>query len=216
MIKAVLFDMDGLMFDTERIGHRGWKYGAQVLGLELPDEVIAAGRGMSVADSRAMYLERLGPEVDYDALRALRVAYADEAIARDGLPVKPGLRQLLEHLRAAGIPAALATATVREKALLYLKMAGVDGFFEAAVCGDEVAHAKPAPDIFLAAAKALGVPAEECLVLEDSPNGIRAGAAAGCKAVMVPDLMEPTDELQTLTAAIVPDLFAVVPLLDTL
>ena len=117
--------MDGLMFDTERIGHRGWKYGAQVLGL---DEVIAAGRGMSVADSRAMYLERLGPEVDYDALRALRVAYADEAIARDGLPVKPGLRQLLEHLRAAGIPAALATATVREKALLYLKMAGVDGF----------------------------------------------------------------------------------------
>mgnify|MGYP002555578580 CR=1 FL=1 len=90
------------MFDTERIGHRGWKYGAQVLGLELPDEVIAAGRGMSVADSRAMYLERLGPEVDYDALRALRVAYADEAIARDGLPVKPGLRQLLEQQQALG------------------------------------------------------------------------------------------------------------------
>ena len=111
-------DMDGLRLRTERIGHRGWKYGAQVLGLDLPAEVFAAGRGMSVADSRAMYLERLGPEVDYDALRALRVAYADEAIARDGLPVKPGLRQLLEHLRAVGIPAALATATVREKALL--------------------------------------------------------------------------------------------------
>ena len=208
--------MDGLMFDTERIGHRGWKYGAQVLGLELPDEVIAAGRGMSVADSRAMYLERLGPEVDYDALRALRVAYADEAIARDGLPVKPGLRQLLEHLRAAGIPAALATATVREKALLYLKMAGVDGFFEAAVCGDEVAHAKPAPDIFLAAAKALGVPAEECLVLEDSPNGVRAGAAASCRTVMVPDMTRPDDRLRALASAVAPDLFAVIPLLDEL
>ena len=156
MIRGVLFDMDGLMFDTERIGHRGWKYGAQVLGLELPDEVIAAGRGMSVADSRAMYLERLGPEVDYDALRALRVAYADEAIARDGLPVKPGLRQLLEHLRAVGIPAALATATVREKALLYLKMAGVDGFFEAAVCGDEVAHAKTGTGYLFGGSKGTG------------------------------------------------------------
>ena len=195
--------MDGLMFDTERIGHRGWKYGAQVLGLELPDEVIAAGRGMSVADSRAMYLERLGPEVDYDALR-------------DGLPVKPGLRQLLEHLRAAGIPAALATATVREKALLYLKMAGVDGFFEATVCGDEVAHAKPAPDIFLAAAKALGVPAEECLVLEDSPNGLRAARAAGCKAVVVPDITPIPPESEGLWAACAATLADVIPLLECL
>ena len=199
-----------------------------MLGLELPDEVIAAGRGMSVADSRAMYLERLGPEVDYDALRALRVAYADEAIARDGLPVKPGLRQLLEHLRAAGIPAALATATVREKALLYLKMAGVDGFFEAAVCGDEVAHAKPAPDIFLAAAKALGVPAEECLVLEDSPNGLRAARrarpttasraarAAGCKAVVVPDITPIPPESEGLWAACAATLADVIPLLECL
>ena len=187
--------MDGLMFDTERIGHRGWKYGAQVLGLELPDEVIAAGRGMSVADSRAMYLERLGPEVDYDVLRALRVAYADEAIARDGLPVKPGLRQLLEHLRAAGIPAALATATVREKALLYLK---------------------PAPDIFLAAAKALGVPAEECLVLEDSPNGLRAARAAGCKAVVVPDITPIPPESEGLWAARAATLADVIPLLECL
>ena len=93
-----------------------------MLGLELPDEVIAAGRGMSVADSRAMYLERLGPEVDYDALRALRVAYADEAIARDGLPVKPGLRQLLEHLRAVGHPCGFwQRATVREKGAALFK-----------------------------------------------------------------------------------------------
>ena len=115
-----------------------------------------------------------------------------------------------------GIPAALATATVREKALLYLKMAGVDGFFEAAVCGDEVAHAKPAPDIFLAAAKALGVPAEECLVLEDSPNGLRAARAAGCKAVVVPDITPIPPESEGLWAARAATLADVIPLLECL
>lgn len=101
---------------------------------------------------------------------------------------------------------------MREKALLYLKMAGVDGFFEATVCGDEVAHAKPAPDIFLAAAKALGVPAEECLVLEDSPNGLRAARAAGCKAVVVPDITPIPPESEGLWAARAATLADVIPL----
>lgn len=95
-------------------------------------------------------------------------------------------------------------------------MAGVDGFFEAAVCGDEVAHAKPAPDIFLAAAKALGVPAEECLVLEDSPNGLRAARAAGCKAVVVPDITPIPPESEGLWAARAATLADVIPLLECL
>ena len=193
----VLFDMDGLMFDTERISHRGWKYGAQVLEWNCPDEVIAAGRGMSVADSRAMYLGT-GPEVDYDALRALRVAYADEAIARDGLPVKPGL-QLLEHLRAAGIPAAFGNGHCAGKGAALFKNER-RRLFEATVCGDEVA-CKTGTGYLLAAAKALGVPAEECLVLEDSPNGLRAARAAGCKAVVVPDITPIPPESEGLWAA---------------
>ena len=104
----------------------------------------------------------------------------------------------------------------RRRQLLYLKMAGVDGFFEAAVCGDEVAHAKPAPDIFLAAAKALGVPAEECLVLEDSPNGLRAARAAGCKAVVVPDITPIPPESEGLWAARAATLADVIPLLECL
>ena len=92
-------------------------------------------------------------------------------------------------------------------------MAGVDGFFEAAVCGDEVAHAKPAPDIFLAAAKALGVPAEECLVLEDSLNGVRAGYAAGAVTVMVPDLIPPNEEIAKLYTRCCKDLLEVRDLL---
>ena len=104
---------------------------------------------MSVADSRAMYLERLGPEVDYDALRALRVAYAEEAIARDGLPVEPGLRQLLEHLRAVGIPAALATATVRELSLIHIFRYGRPAYPSGYVGIHGKAHGQP-PDRFAA------------------------------------------------------------------
>ena len=129
---------------------------------------------------------------------------------------QPGLLPLLEELKARGIPAALATSTTRPTAWGYLTRAGVKDYFAASVCGGEVERPKPNPDVFLKAAGLLGLDPGTCMVLEDSPNGIRAGAAAGCKAVMVPDLMEPTGELRALAAAIVPDLFAVVPLLDTL
>ena len=137
-------------------------------------------------------------------------------IEEKGVPLKEGLPELLEYLKGQDIRMAVATSTQQSLAEKMLKIAGVYEYFDAVAYGNKVKRSKPFPDIFQKAAEDLGVPMRECLVLEDSPNGIRAGAAAGCKAVMVPDLMEPTDELQTLTAAIVPDLFAVVPLLDTL
>lgn len=188
MIQGVLFDMDGLMFDTERIGYEGWKYAGNKLGIDITDELIASFRGTGEKEKRRNFKEAIGREELYDEAFALRTGYADEWIKKNGLPVKKGLTELLEFLENEKIPSALATSTGRKKAIGYLEMTGVKSYFKAAVCGDEVKAAKPSPDIFLKAAKALQIPAEKCLVLEDSMNGLKAAKAAGCKAIVIPDL----------------------------
>ena len=187
MLQGALFDMDGLMFDTERIGRDGWLAAARQLGIAIPGTVIAAMRGTGTDACRALFNAAI-PGAHYDEAHALRLRYADEVIRREGLPVKPGLYELLDWLGAQGIPAVLATSTRRETALAYLEAAGVADRFAAAVFGPEVRRPKPAPDVFLAAAAAIGAAPAACVVLEDSPNGLKAARAAGCKAVVVPDL----------------------------
>ena len=216
MIEAVLFDMDGLMFDTERLWTEAWMATAEAEGLPVNLDVVVAMRGCNRAGCKRVCLERLGPDFDFDDYQAKARVVMDRLVDEHDLPKKPGLVELLKELERRGLPAVVCTSTRRVITEGYLKRAGINGYFKGLVCGDDVQHGKPDPEVFLKGAALAGRAPERCMVLEDSPNGIRAGAAAGCKAVMVPDLMEPTDELQTLTAAIVPDLFAVVPLLDTL
>ena len=188
MIQGVLFDMDGLMFDTERIGYEGWKYAGKKLGLHMKDELIASFRGTG----------------------------EKEWIDKNGLPVKKGLVELLEYLKRENIPAALATSTNRKKAMGYLDMANVTEYFSASVCGDEVKAAKPAGDIFIAAAEALGVPTEKCLVLEDSPNGLKAAKNAGCKAIVIPDLSPAPEREEGLWDAKVSNLKEVIEIIKNL
>lgn len=187
MLQGVLFDMDGLMFDTERLGREGWLRAAERLGIVIPEQVVSDMRGTGVDQCRELF-NRSIPGGLYDAAHELRLSYAEEQIERHGVPVKPGLRELLEYLRQEKIRAVLATSTGRDRAERYLALAGVGDYFTAAVCGPEVERPKPAPDIFLAAASAIGADPTRCVVLEDSPNGLRAAKAAGCRAVVVPDL----------------------------
>ena len=187
-IHGVLFDMDGLMFDTESVGYRGWKYAGEQLGIPLSDGLIASFRGTGGEEKRTLFAAETGRPELYETAHAMRKAYAEKWIAENGLVIKPGLEELLQYITREKIPAALATATAREKAEEYLDMAGVKQYFAASVCGMEAGRAKPAPDIFQKAAAALSVPAEECLVLEDSPNGLKAGRAAGCMTAVIPDL----------------------------
>lgn len=212
MLDAVLFDMDGLMFDTERIGREGWHAAAHILGISVPETIIDAMRGTGIEECRALFNAQI-PGNLYDTAKKLRTDYADICIHRHGLPVKPGLEELLDWLWQQHIPAALATSTCREKAMGYLRMAGVEQRFSAFCFGTEVLHAKPAPDIFLTAAKKLHADPRRCVVLEDSPNGLRAAKAAGCRAIVIPDLTPAPDKSEHLWDAKAKTLTDVIPIL---
>lgn len=214
MIHGVLFDMDGLMFDTEAVGYRGWKEAGGQLGIEISDQVIAAFRGLGNCEKRLRFGELTGRPDLYEKALAIRVDYADRWICENGLPVKPGLKELMEFLKEKRIPAALATSTEREKAMTYLRMAGVEKYFSASVCGSEAGASKPAPDIFLKAAEKLGLPPKKCLVLEDSTNGLKAAKAAGCMAAVVPDLSPAPPEEEGLWEWKVHDLKEMIPIIQ--
>lgn len=213
MLQGVLWDMDGLMFDTERIGQQGWQAAARALGIEIPAAVVTAMRGTGPEVCRRLFNDRI-PGQRYDEARAIRQQYAADWIARHGVPVKPGLHTLLYWLRDKGIPSVLATSTRRELARSYLDQAGVTDLFADMVFGPEVAHPKPAPDIFLAAAARIGADPARCLVLEDSPNGLRAARAAGCRAIVVPDLTPAPPAEEHLWDGCVASLDQVIPLLE--
>lgn len=214
MIEAVLFDMDGLMFDTERMYQKAWLLAGQQMGVPMRPEIVDRMRGRNRQGCTEVCREVFGPDFDFDAMRTACRALMAQWIEEDGLPVKPGLYELLQELEWRGIPAVLATSTSRDSAWSHLQRAGVDKYFVGAVCGDEVTHSKPDPEVFLKAAALAGREPRNCMVLEDSPAGVRAGVAAGCFTVMVPDLTQPDAELRRLASAIVPDLTQVITLLE--
>lgn len=214
MIEAVLFDMDGLMFDTERMYQKAWLQAGRQMGAPMEPEIVDRLRGRNREGCARVCREVFGEEFDFDAMRTACRALMARWIEDDGLPVKPGLYELLAELERRGIPAVLATSTTRDSAWGHLQRAGVDRYFLGAVCGDEVSHSKPDPEVFLKAAALAGKDPARCMVLEDSPAGVRAGAAAGCFTVMVPDLTAPDEELKKLADEILPGLRDVIPLLD--
>ncbi len=214
MIKGVLFDMDGLMFDTESVYTIYWKKLAEDRGLTMTEDMVGALRGTTKQAHLLQFHDWFGMnEEQGDALIEECHACTAAHIDRNPVPYKDGLLVLLKELNARGIPAAVATATRRARTEELLARAGIRDCFAATVCGDEVKKGKPDPEVFLRAAAAIGVPPEECIVLEDSHNGIRAAKAAGAMPIMVPDLAPVTDEMRALCTHILPSLNEVIPLL---
>lgn len=195
MIKGVIFDQDGLMFDTERVLEKAWHAAEKDWGIHLEEDFLKTIRGMKHQDARVKFEEWYGTEVDFLALRNKRQEYFEEFLRRDGVPVKPGLLELLQYLKEQEIPAAVASASPMEYTKRNLLETGISQYFSQLVTGDMVAHAKPDPEIFWKAAALLGVKPEECLVLEDSLNGVEAGIRGGFVTVMVPDMTMPDKEL---------------------
>lgn len=199
MIQAVIFDMDGLMFDTERLWDTLWEPACQALGMAMPEDLdafFAGGRGLAGTKLNE-HIQKFFPQIDPQVIVEKVWELAEERFGQ-GVPCKPGLEELLKTLEEKKIPRIVASSSPRALILKNLETTGMNRYFEQVVCGADVRFSKPAPDIFLEAARRLGVDIHECLVLEDSFNGVRAGHAAGAVTVMVPDIAQPDEEIRTL------------------
>ncbi len=206
---AVIFDMDGLMLDTEPLAARAWIEAAQALGIAFDSTINDRLIGRSFSDCRTIIGEHHGADYPVDTLmQAWHGAY-DDIVRREGIAFKPGLLELLGWLEGAAIRKAVATSTRRARAQAKLEQTGVLSRFEALVGGDEVARGKPAPDIFLEAAARLAVAPAACMVLEDSEPGVRGALAAGMVPVMVPDLLAPSASLRAIAPLVMPTLHEV-------
>lgn len=196
-MRGAIFDMDGLLLDSEQIYQRCWHALARELGAVLPPTFAAEITGTG-ADQARIVLRKHFPMTDPDSLMAACKARVME-VEETELDPKPGAAALLEALYAAGWRLAVASSSPRDMVVKNLERTGLAGRFHQVVCGGEVARGKPFPDIFLLAAERLGLDPADCLVLEDSPNGLRAARAAGCRPIMVPDLVPPTPELRSIS-----------------
>jgi HAD superfamily hydrolase (TIGR01509 family) len=214
MIRAVIFDMDGVMIDTERQSTAGWHHAFEAHGGEIPEWLINKFKGAPAQLSAQYFDEYFKGEYDYWQMRDERTSYVHEMRKTTGVPVKHGLYTLLEAIRVRGLSCAVATSTQRASAMNTLTEIGAISYLDAVVYGDEVENGKPEPDIFLKAAQSIGASPDECIVIEDSINGIKAGHAAGMKVVHIPDTIEITEDIAALTDCICHDLSQVVTIID--
>ena len=205
-VEAVIFDMDGLMFDTERLSLESWRLAGRELSLHIPTSVAVSVIGRVWQDIETILKKKMGPGFPVETYRRCANIHYQRLISEKPFPVKPGLIELLSFLSQDSLKTAVATSSRCETADMKLRAGGVLEFFDAVVAGDQVANGKPAPDIFLEAARRLNINPEHCVVLEDSRMGIRGAHAAGMKPIMVPDLIAPDEEMRSLTLEIFPTL----------
>jgi HAD superfamily hydrolase (TIGR01509 family) len=201
-ISAIIFDMDGVLLDTERICRICWTRAAREFGMEDIDRAYKSCVGTNVNDTIEILKKQYGAEFDacgfYDRTSDLFHAVEKE----QGIPLMPSVRECLDTLRATRMRIAVASSTRTQTVYRQLRAAGLFDYFETITCGDTVVHSKPAPDIYLNACASLGLPPQLCIAVEDSPNGIRSAYSAGMKCIMVPDQIEPTDDIRKLSFAV--------------
>ena len=196
-IRGVIFDQDGLLFDTERISVEAWNLAGDELGFHLEESFLCTIRGANAQDSAIRFRERFGDAFDFLKLRKRKQEHFMRILREREMPVKLGARELLIYLQEQEYKVALATASTREYSMENLERAGLTEFFSLMITGDMVQQAKPNPEIFLKAAEKMGEEPRHCLVLEDSLNGVEAGIQGGFVTIMVPDLTQPDQKLRS-------------------
>lgn len=198
-MKAVVFDMDGVLFDTERLCMESWVAVAEEDNLPDMENIFPLCIGGNANDSKKIVLEAYGQDFDYDTFRKKASDWFWAYIEKNGLPIMDGVHEILDWLKKEDYIIGLASSTKRSTVMDHLEHAGIKDYFQAIVTGDMVEHSKPLPDIYLIACRELGVKPDEAYAVEDSPNGIRSAHAAGMCPLMVPDMLQPDEEMERLS-----------------
>jgi HAD superfamily hydrolase (TIGR01509 family) len=208
--------MDGIIFDTERLSFETFKQASEEAGYEVSHEAFLASMGLPRRNTPPKLAEVLG--AGFPATQVLDRSYEllESTVERHGPPMKAGVEEILDALGGRRIPAIVATSTDAATARAYLHTAGLLQRFVGVVGGDEIERGKPEPDIFLRAAEKLETPPDRVIVFEDSMNGVRAGAAAGMRVIMIPDFIEPSPEVRAMAFGVVPSLHEAATVLGTL
>lgn len=197
-MKAVVFDMDGLMFDTEFLVAEGWDYAGEKLGVGKLGYMVNKTLGVNHQKTKEIFYEDFGDKVDTEKLTELTREYVYDYYSKHGVPEKPFLHETIDYLKNNGYKMAVASSSRKETVHKHLKNAKIFDYFDAIVCGDMITCSKPDPEIYLKACNLLNEKPEDCYALEDSPNGIRSAYNANMFPVMIPDLIEPSDEISKL------------------
>lgn len=215
MIKGIIFDMDGVMIDTENQSNLGWLWAASQKNVEMPLWLIDSFKGAPAKLSQSFFDDYYKGTQDYWEMRTMRTDHVYKIRETEEVPVKPGLHMLLDYIKDNGLKCAVATSTQKSSAQKSLHRIGAWDYLSGVVYGDEVEHGKPEPDIFLRAAGFIGCEPSECAVIEDSINGIKAGHAAGMKVIHIPDTIEINDDIRSLTSIVCHSLSDVPDIIDT-
>ena len=216
MVSGIIFDMDGILIDSERQSNEGWLWAAGQLGVDMPMWLIDSFKGAPAELCCKFFDDYYKGVIDYWEAKELRTQHVYKIRETEGIPVKNGVKDIFEYIRNNGLKCAVATSTRRESAEKTLHEIGVWDYLDAVVYGDEVEHGKPEPDIFLRAAKAIGVNPSEAVVVEDSINGIKAGYAADMRVVHIPDTIAIDDDIRKLTYMVCADLNGLIDVVESI
>jgi DNA helicase-2/ATP-dependent DNA helicase PcrA len=213
-IRAVLFDLDGTLTDTEKYYQTAWPRALEHFGYKAPQGFALELRSLGRPFAPTKFKEVFGDDFDYSKVREYRKALIEDIIKENGIPLKPGAKEILKWLRDKGILTALVTANDYARAERYLKKIDLFDYFDRIICANMVSQGKPAPDIYAFACSELDLNPSDTFAVEDSPNGVTSAYEAGCNVIMIPDLTEPDAELSKKLYARLDDLMSIKNLLS--